>query len=90
MIKANQNGTFLSSRGKIAFENFDAYPYKNQEENPSNLMIVNLYKSIVTGIFVKYQLPQETLCIYRNCDVIDIDKKWFRKTVMRENTYNKK
>ena len=59
----------------MCFENsFDAYPYKNQDENPSNVMIVNLYKSIVTEIFVNYQLPQETLCICRNFEVVTINK----------------
>ena len=41
----------------------------------TQLMIVNLYENIVTGIFVEYQLPQETLYISRNCDIVKIDKK---------------
>ena len=70
----------------MCFKNsFDAYPYKKQEENPSNLVIVNLYRNIITGIFVKNQLPQETLYICRNCDVLEIDKSDLEKTVMREN-----
>ena len=64
------------------FENsFDAYPYKNQGKNPSNLMIVNLHKSIVTG---QYHLPQEHLCICRNCKVVKIDKSDLEKTVKRK------
>ena len=60
----------------MCFENsFEAYPHKKQEDNPSKLIIVILYKDIVTGIFVKYQLPQETLTICRSCDAVKIDKK---------------
>ena len=64
----------------MCFENsFEAYPHKKQEDNPSKLIIVILYKDIVTGIFVKYQLPQETLTICKSCDAVEIDEKWFRK-----------
>ena len=78
MIKANQNGTFLSSGGKIAFENFDAYPYKNQGEIPSNLMIVNLCKKVSTTTI-------KNVCICRNCEVVKIGKRELEKTLMRKN-----
>ena len=47
-------------------------------------MIVNLYKSIVTGQFLKYYLTQEHLCICRNCGVVKIDKSDLEKTVRRK------
>ena len=45
-----------------------------QGENSSNLMIVNLYKNIVTGIFEEYCLLQETLFICKNSAVVKIYK----------------
>ena len=70
----------------MCFKNsYHAYPCKNQKENPSNLINLNLYKSIVTGNVLKYHLPQEHLCICRNCEVVKIDKSDLEKTVMRKN-----
>ena len=53
---------------------FDAYPYKNQGENLSDLMIGKIYKSVVTGQFLKYHIQQEDLYISRNCEVVKISK----------------
>ena len=46
----------------------------------TQLMIVNLYENIVTGIFVKYQLPQETLCICKNYEEGKLDESDLEKT----------
>ena len=68
----------LQERGEYVFRKiFDAYPCKNQEKNSSNLMILNLYKSIVTVS------PTSNLCICKNCEVVHIDKSDLE--IMRTN-----
>ena len=68
-------------RGGYVFRKiFEAYPCKNQGENSFNLMILKLYRGIVTVS------PTSNLWICKNCEVVSIDKSDLEKT--NENKHN--